>query len=594
MIGINTNLGSLIVQSNLKKSTNALNTAIERMTTGFKINHAKDNAANYSISTNMSTKISAYEVAEDNALIGLDILNTASSSIELISSGLSRLRALAEQAANGTYGSESLDAINKEANSIVDEINRLYTTTEFNGVQLLKQDRLPSANFIKEVKTVDTSGMTKLSEVDLNTTISSGSYSISTAEELAKLSEMTNSGKIQGGNFYLADNIDLSGYQTGEGWTPIGTSANPFKGAFDGNGYVISNLYINTNAATSGVGLFGVGDVLKNIGVENAYVYAPNATYVGIITGTIRRNTENVSNSYSTGMVQGKNNVGGITGSSQVIYSHSKANIVGNNNVGGVTGAGTVRNCFFTGNVTGNNNVGGLTGAADLVQNSYTTGKISGNSNVGGIVGGVNGYGCDNCYVLGRSENLDGVFVGNFEANYTGLTNCYYSSYYEGLDMAGKFSASKPYANDTYVYDGDVPFEPIPEYHPVRFDLQVGIDSSSSSSITVDTSFDIWNLEKLRNIGYVDSSVMLKTVDELLSRVNERQTSLGAYQNRLNSVLEEISIKYDNLLSSRSTIRDADIAEVSSEYIRQQILQQAAATLLATANQTPAIALQLL
>ena len=144
------------------------------------------------------------------------------------------------------------------------------------------------------------------------------------------------------------------------------------------------------------------------------------------------------------------------------------------------------------------------------------------------------------------------------------------------------------------VYDGDVPFEPIPEYHPVRFDLQVGIDSSSGSSITVDTSFDIWNLEKLRNIGYVGSSVMLKTVDELLSRVNERQTSLGAYQNRLNSVLEEISIKYDNLLSSHSTIRDADIAEVSSEYIRQQILQQASATLLATANQTPAIALQLL
>ena len=152
MIGINTNLGSLIVQSNLKKSTNALNIAIECMTTGFKINHAKDNAANYSISTSMSSKISAYQVAEDNALIGLDILNTASSSIELISNGLSRLRALAEQAANGTYGSESLDAINKEANSIVDEINRLYTTTEFNGVQLLKQDRLPSANFIKEVK----------------------------------------------------------------------------------------------------------------------------------------------------------------------------------------------------------------------------------------------------------------------------------------------------------------------------------------------------------------------------------------------------------------------------------------------------------
>ena len=54
---INTNLSSLIVQSSLKSSTNGLNTAIERMTTGFKINHAKDNAANYSINTKLSTKI---------------------------------------------------------------------------------------------------------------------------------------------------------------------------------------------------------------------------------------------------------------------------------------------------------------------------------------------------------------------------------------------------------------------------------------------------------------------------------------------------------------------------------------------------------
>ncbi len=69
---------------------------------------------------------------------------------------------------------------------------------------------------------------------------------------------------------------------------------------------------------------------------------------------------------------------------------------------------------------------------------------------------------------------------------------------------------------------------------------------------------------------------------------------MGALQNRLESVLEEISIKYDNLVSSYSTIKDADVAEESSEYIRNQILQQAATTLMATANQTPAIALQLL
>ena len=71
---INTNLSSLIVQSCLKASTNGLNTAIERMTTGFKINHAKDNVANYSINTKLSSKISAYQVAEDNAMMGLELV----------------------------------------------------------------------------------------------------------------------------------------------------------------------------------------------------------------------------------------------------------------------------------------------------------------------------------------------------------------------------------------------------------------------------------------------------------------------------------------------------------------------------------------
>ena len=75
---------------------------------------------------------------------------------------------------------------------------------------------------------------------------------------------------------------------------------------------------------------------------------------------------------------------------------------------------------------------------------------------------------------------------------------------------------------------------------------------------------------------------------------SKKQVEFGAMQNRLESALDEISTQYENLVSSRSTLRDADIAEVSSEYIRQQILQQASATLMATANQSPSIALQLI
>lgn len=136
MIKLNTNLSSLIVRSNLSKSTDAFNVAIERMTSGFKINGARDNAAGYSIAERMSSQISSYEVAEENSSMGLDIVETASESLNLIEDLLVRLRMLQEQAISGTYGEDSLAAINKECNSLVDEINRLYYTTEYNGIRL--------------------------------------------------------------------------------------------------------------------------------------------------------------------------------------------------------------------------------------------------------------------------------------------------------------------------------------------------------------------------------------------------------------------------------------------------------------------------
>ena len=73
---INTNLSSILVQSNLNKATGQLNQAIERMTTGYKINHAADNAAGYSIATNWKTQLGSLDVAADNAATGADMLTT--------------------------------------------------------------------------------------------------------------------------------------------------------------------------------------------------------------------------------------------------------------------------------------------------------------------------------------------------------------------------------------------------------------------------------------------------------------------------------------------------------------------------------------
>jgi len=130
---INTNLSSMIVQSNLAKSTNQLNSAIERMTTGYKINHAADNAAGYSIARKWETQLGSLDVAADNAATGSDMLATLEDHYALISNHVQRVRDLTEQAANGTYGSQSLAAIQSEITSRLEEINRISANCEFNG-----------------------------------------------------------------------------------------------------------------------------------------------------------------------------------------------------------------------------------------------------------------------------------------------------------------------------------------------------------------------------------------------------------------------------------------------------------------------------
>ncbi len=134
---INTNLSSLLVQSNLSKATQSLNQAIERMTTGYKINHAADNAAGYSIATNWETQLGSLDVAADNAATGADMLTTLEDTYALVSSHLQRVRDLTEQAANGTYGEDSLEAIESEITARLEEIDRIAANCEFNGLKMM-------------------------------------------------------------------------------------------------------------------------------------------------------------------------------------------------------------------------------------------------------------------------------------------------------------------------------------------------------------------------------------------------------------------------------------------------------------------------
>lgn len=134
---INTNMGSLLVQRNMTSATNSLNKSIERMTTGYKINSAKDDAAGYYVSKNMQVQLSSTSVAQDNCDIGTNLLSTVENNYDLLTTHLQRIRDLTEQAANGTYGQESIDAIKSEIQARLAEMDRVAASCEFNGISLM-------------------------------------------------------------------------------------------------------------------------------------------------------------------------------------------------------------------------------------------------------------------------------------------------------------------------------------------------------------------------------------------------------------------------------------------------------------------------
>ena len=571
---INTNLSSLIVQSGLKASTNGLNTAIERMTTGFKINHAKDNAANYSINTKLSSKLSSYYAAQDNASMGLDMMTSAMDNLDLISSHLSRIRNLAEQAANGTYSGEALRAIQSEVDGRLAEGQRIIQNSNYNGIQLFQAPEKESeSKFIKEV--------VRLSEEEA---LAQGYTLIKTADELQAMQDNLS------GKYILMNDIDLAGYD----WTAVGTYDNPFAGEFNGNGYVISNLTIN-EPTKQFQGLFGVGDgrtSYSNVGLENVNVKGGAATGGLIGSGAVY-----IDNCYVTGAVSGDYSVGGVVGdfggvNFSVTNCYTSCDVVGTNHVGGIIGRGyaVIRNCHSNSKVTGRSYVGGIIGdGCNYMYDSFSTGFVTGNNYVGGLIGDTYGD-VKNCYSLSKVQGIKyaGSLIGYYRSSADNtITDCGYdASINPGLPAIGLNKAG--FDESTLISDYKIARPVLPNI----ITFQIGIASGDSSQMsfdlefTLDLSIEISDSESARKA--------LNQIDELMAKINQRQTEFGSAYNRLESALETIGVHIDNLTSTQSTIRDADIAEESSAYIRNQILQQASSTLLATANQTPAIAMQLL
>ena len=334
--------------------------------------------------------------------------------------------------------------------------------------------------------------------------------------------------------------------------------------------------------------------------------------YTNAVGGLIASSKGSIENCYATGNVVGQRAAGGLVGDGSYTSfknCYATGNVKGGDDVGGLVGKlgsdSSLKTSYATGNVTGGDTVGGLVGyvggnISSDISNSYATGNVSGNEHVGGFAGNVTCNGYRNIYIIDCSAygsvncanpNSGGAFIGSLFINnpYTlKATNC--TVIPQGMNTVGGV-----YVNDTYTpdYDQTVLTSGIKGLIalPVETNMLVGINADESCQLKFNTNFS-YDISAISN--GIETQEALFSIDNFIQQLSEQSTQLGAIQNRLESVLESLEVSINNLTSSRSTIRDADIAEVSSHYIQQQILQQASATLLATANQSPSIALQLI
>ena len=244
-------------------------------------------------------------------------------------------------------------------------------------------------------------------------------------------------------------------YAPANTWTAIGTNRinnNGFCGVFNGDGYAVRGIYINTQESYQGLfGNSGGGSIIANLGVAESYIYGD--TYVGGVVGyngagynDVEYSGGTVTNCYNTGSVTGKDHVGGVAGINEdtVTDCYNVGSINGNKYVGGVVGGNswddTVTDCCNTGIVTGKDYVGGVVGENNgTVTDCCNTSSVTGKDYVGGVVG-YNAYGTSavtDCYNTGIviGERFVGGVIGYLFVGTA--SNCYNEGSITGKDRVG-------------------------------------------------------------------------------------------------------------------------------------------------------------
>lgn len=173
---INTNVMSLNAQRNLRKTQRPLETAMQRLSSGLRINSAKDDAAGLAIATRMTSQIRGLHVAVRNANDGLSLAQTAEGAMDEIINNLQRVRELSVQAKSGQYSASDISFMQAEVNALVEEISRIANQTRFNDQSVLNRSGGFNQTIHISYKASDTGIAINIADIDTSSLGGGGNY----------------------------------------------------------------------------------------------------------------------------------------------------------------------------------------------------------------------------------------------------------------------------------------------------------------------------------------------------------------------------------------------------------------------------------
>ncbi len=572
---VRTNTMALNAYRQLGMNNSAVAKSLEKLSSGFRINRAADDAAGLAISEKMKAQIKGLETASSNAQDGISLLQTAEGNLGEVHNMLNRMVELATKSANGTYTQTERDALQSEVDQLLEEIDRISQSANFNGAKLLNGELAATQNSTKiEI------GGNAINKVSGGV---AGVYE-STAAIAA------GAGGVEGGTFSYTVALD-----NGESYTVNFTLQNDAAGALKQIVADDGTVYNAANGATPTIAEMSAAIIaeLNKTELGQSYTVAAGGT-----AGTFKFTAKEVGTSApdikAVDFHADYQNKGATDASVVHLNSNVKATTApldagreidasqltlfdGTNYDDAVFTINGHKFVLMSGDTTTIANkptdptpdtVDSLNPFSGLP--SDVTVLIT---DIDGKDNGTNGLMKDdmnfeqNCKKI---EEVTGLKVGD---TITENPNT------NGIDQGSgiRLTPGKGVEGGLVLQIGDT----ADDYNKMR----VSIDDMSAKGLGID---------KLSVKTQDSAAAAIDTIKEAINKVSSQRADLGAFQNRLEYTINNLDVAVENLSAANSRIRDTDMAKEMMNYTKMNVLVQSAQAMLAQANQQPQSVLQLL